>query len=159
MLILDIVYIKNQGDFRMSTKASGSVEPQKKTLKLKITHPFLSNIASETIKVKDQNGEEEPKIDLSLKIEADKTASDVLELDDESVKSTHVFKLKSGVSGLIMVEDGKGLTAKVLPQANAILISTPQNSIDYLPLTGQNALLVASESGWNLEAVGDCDQV
>lgn len=132
-------------------------EPQQKTLKLQVVHPFLSCIESETVRVMDKNGETEPKIDLSLTVETNETTSGVFEIDKTSVQFSHIFKLKSGAAGLIMAEEGQGLTVKALSQSNAILVSTPQSPIDYFPMAGQDALLVASDSGWSLEALGKCD--
>ena len=142
----------------MPTELPNTLTPQEKTLKIETVHPFLSNIESETLKVTDKNSDAEPKIDLALTIETDETTSVVFEVDKTSVQFNHILKLKSESSGLILTEAEKGLVTKPIPHANVILISTPQNSVDYFPLAGTNALLVASDSGWSLEDLGDCDQ-
>lgn len=128
-----------------------------RSIQLKVKHPFLFKVNSDTIKVDDKNDQTPPVYEISLSIETSPDVSAVLEID--KAQDQYTLKLNSQVQGLLCILNGE--LSYFNPDATGLIVSTPAKILDLFPLSGpSDALLVAdSETGWSLEEVSTCDSV
>lgn len=136
---------------------ANSEQEADRNIQIKVKHPFLFKVNSDTIKVDDKNDQAPPAYEIFFSLETSPAVRAVLEI--EKAQDQYTLKLNSQAQGLLCVLGGE--LSYFNPDDTGLIVSTPEKILDLFSLSGSSdALLVAdSESGWSLQEVGTCDSI